>query len=133
MAVGRCFAPVGGDLPFGRGGPDVTAHAVRALAAWRTTLVRVSDNAMELRPELDERISAAIDRAFRYLHAAQHADGYWVPLWFGDQYRADHANPVIGTARVLARFSRFGARRQRGRGPRACVAGDDEACRWKLG
>jgi squalene-hopene/tetraprenyl-beta-curcumene cyclase len=109
------FYSAPGSSAFGRGGPDITAHAIRALAAWRVTQVRVSHNALELRPELDQRISAAIERGFRYLHAAQHADGFWTPLWLGDPQRADRANPVIGTARVLAAFRDL----QRGESPAA--------------
>ena len=37
----------------------------------------------------------------RFLGQAQHPDGAWIPLWFGNQAARDEANPVYGTARVL--------------------------------
>jgi squalene-hopene/tetraprenyl-beta-curcumene cyclase len=93
-----------GKLPFDRSGSDLTAHALRALCAWRTRLVKVSANSLEVRSELDERIGAAIERGFRYLCAQQHPDGYWLPLWFGNQHRPDEGNPIYGTAKVLAAY-----------------------------
>lgn len=82
-----------GTMPFDRSGNDLTAHALRALHAWRDELTQV-----------DERISSAIDRGFRFLSARQHPSGYWSPLWFGDQYHAGEENPVYGTAKVLAAY-----------------------------
>ncbi len=46
----------------------------------------------------------AIERGLRRLIAMQHPDGYWEPLWFGNQHRADQKNPIHGTATVLAAF-----------------------------
>ncbi len=98
------FCRGSGKLPFDRSGSDLTAHALRALAAWRTRLVKVSANSLEVRGELDERIGAAIERGFRHLSARQHADGYWLPLWFGNQHWSDEGNPIYGTAKVLAAY-----------------------------
>jgi squalene-hopene/tetraprenyl-beta-curcumene cyclase len=42
--------------------------------------------------------------AFAYLVRHQRPDGSWLPLWFGNQHAADDANPVYGTARVLAAY-----------------------------
>jgi squalene-hopene/tetraprenyl-beta-curcumene cyclase len=80
-----------GKLPFDRSCPDLTAHALRAWAAW-------SD---DFDPSLRERIRAATLRAFDYLVRVQEPDGSWIPLWFGSQGRADQANPIYGTSRVL--------------------------------
>jgi squalene-hopene/tetraprenyl-beta-curcumene cyclase len=79
-----------GALPFDRSSTDLTAHALRALDAWRET-----------RPE---RIPKAIQRGFKFLNKRQQTDGSWMPLWFGNQYREDEQNPIYGTARVLLAY-----------------------------
>jgi squalene-hopene/tetraprenyl-beta-curcumene cyclase len=79
-----------GHLPFDRSGPDLTAHAIRAWVAWRAEL-----------PALDGRIDAAIESALHYLERAQHADGSWTPLWFGNQHALEDRNLTFGTARVV--------------------------------
>jgi squalene-hopene/tetraprenyl-beta-curcumene cyclase len=91
-----------GKLPFDRSGSDLTAHALRALYAWRIRVVKNSENALAAPLELDPRIGPAIERGFRYLKSHQHSDGYWTPLWFGNQFRKDEQNPIYGTAKVLA-------------------------------
>ena len=35
------------------------------------------------------------------MQRTQQADGSWTPLWFGNQERADEANPIYGTGKVL--------------------------------
>jgi squalene-hopene/tetraprenyl-beta-curcumene cyclase len=87
-----------GKLPFDRSGCDLTAHALRALYAWRAALAKNSD----------ERIGAAIEGGFRYLKKRQHPQGYWEPLWFGSQYRPAEDNPIYGTAKVLLAFRDLG-------------------------
>ena len=80
-----------GALPFDRSSPDLTAHTLRAWAAWRPAL-----------PDpLRTRTERATTRAVRFLEQAQQPDGSWIPLWFGNQRAPDEANPVYGTARVL--------------------------------
>jgi len=82
-----------GKLPFDRSGSDLTAHAIRALHAWRDD------------EELDQRrIDAAIKRGMQFLEERQRADGSWTPLWFGNQDDPNEENPVYGTARVLAAY-----------------------------
>ena len=80
-----------GALPFDRSSPDLTAHTLRAWAAWRPAL----PDALRTRTE------RATKRAVRFLERAQQPDGSWIPLWFGNQSAPDEANPVYGTARVL--------------------------------
>ena len=73
-------------LPFDQSSPDLTAHALRAWQTWRS---------------LDPRIDQVMARAVRYLLTCQQPDGSWIPLWFGNPWNANQANPVYGTARVL--------------------------------
>lgn len=73
-----------GKLPFDQSCPDLTAHAIRAWAAWEP-----------------QRAAAATARAFDYLVRVQEADGSWIPLWFGNQRAPGQTNPVYGTSRVL--------------------------------
>ncbi|MFO7900777.1 MAG: prenyltransferase/squalene oxidase repeat-containing protein [Planctomycetota bacterium] len=81
-----------GRLPFDRSSPDLTAHALQALASHRGT----------------RRIDRAIRRAFRFIEATQQPDGSWRPLWFGNQHAPGQANPVFGTAAVLRALSDLG-------------------------
>lgn len=84
-----------GKLPFDRSGADLTAHAVRALLAWR--------------PKWRETPPAAVRRGFAYLERQQRADGAWIPLWFGNQDVEGEENPVYGTGRALLAYSDFGS------------------------
>ncbi|MBS3821984.1 MAG: squalene--hopene cyclase, partial [Phycisphaerae bacterium] len=79
-------------LPFDQSCPDLTAHAMSAVA-----LATVGQD-----EPTRARIDAAIERGLAYLHAAQRPDGAWVPLWFGNQRSQTKVNPVFGTARVLS-------------------------------
>ncbi len=83
-----------GKLPFDRSGADLTAHALRALAAWRDVAPRRIDHAMR--------------RGWAYLARVQRQDGSWVPLWFGNQDQPQEENPVYGTARVLLAYGELG-------------------------
>lgn len=80
-----------GHLPFDRSSPDITAHALRAMLLWHTML-----------PRWRRRLATSLRQAVDYLRLAQEPDGAWLPLWFGNQNRPDGANPVYGTARVVA-------------------------------
>ncbi|MEI7731403.1 MAG: prenyltransferase/squalene oxidase repeat-containing protein [Verrucomicrobiota bacterium] len=86
-----------GKLPFDRSCPDITAHALQAFAAWRAT----AD------PVMRQRLEAALRRGIEYLARAQAADGCWIPLWFGNQWSTDHANPTYGTAQVVVSLQRL--------------------------
>ena len=80
-----------GKLPFDRSCPDITAHALRAWAAWR----------VDMEPELQSRIDTAKQKGIRFLASVQRQDGAWVPLWFGNQQLKNKENPVYGTAQVI--------------------------------
>lgn len=84
-----------GTLPFDRSGADLTAHAIRALGAWRSSPRR-------------RRIDAAVGRGLDHLARVQRPDGSWVPLWFGNQHHPHEENPVYGTARVLLAYRDLG-------------------------
>ncbi len=79
-----------GVLPFDRSGADLTAHAIRALHAWKD--------------ETPGSVEPAIERGFTYLIRQQLGDGSWYPLWFGNQDHPQEENPVYGTARVLLAY-----------------------------
>jgi squalene-hopene/tetraprenyl-beta-curcumene cyclase len=86
-----------GALPFDRSSPDLTAHALRAWAAWRG----------DVPAELQLRIDRASVRAVEYLKQTQRADGSWVPLWFGNQFAPDDQNATYGTARVVVALQKL--------------------------
>lgn len=80
-----------GTLPFDQSAPDLTAHALRAFAAWRD----------DVSPRVGKRLDRARRRLLRYLAKTQRPDGAWVPLWFGNERVANNENPTFGTARTL--------------------------------
>jgi squalene-hopene/tetraprenyl-beta-curcumene cyclase len=84
-----------GTLPFDRSTPEITAHA---LCAWWTW-------ADELPAPLQTRIVKCTQRAQLYLERVQSPDGFWTPLWFGNEHTPDESNPVYGTAQVVNHLS----------------------------
>jgi squalene-hopene/tetraprenyl-beta-curcumene cyclase len=80
-----------GALPFDRSSPDLTAHALRAWAAW---LLRVGGPARHA-------IAGGIERALPFLVRSQNPDGSWTPLWFGNESAPSDENRTYGTACVL--------------------------------
>lgn len=83
-----------GKLPFDRSCPDITAHALRAMAAWRKEMPR----------NFQEEIGQSMSRATTYLIKTQRSDGSWCPLWFGNAFSDTKENPVYGTVQVLMAF-----------------------------
>ncbi|NLF38870.1 squalene--hopene cyclase, partial [bacterium] len=80
-----------GALPFDHSCPDITAHALRAWAAWRN----------DLPAALQRAVDKASRSALAYLARTQQQDGSWLPLWFGNEHAPRHGNPVYGTAQVV--------------------------------
>ena len=110
-----------GRLPFDRSCPDISAHALAALAEWgggQESIVNghwsmVNGRGAGARDQREMcRVSRAIERLLRYLERAQEKDGSWVPLWFGHQETAGCRNPVVGTARVVDALRQGGFRRE---------------------
>lgn len=94
-----------GTLPFDRSSPDITAHCLRAIAAW----VKDEDDAEPRRTDqLTRRAATAIEAGFRFLRRVQRPNGSWAPLWFGNQHARDDENPVYGTSRVLMAYRDLG-------------------------
>ena len=93
-----------GKLPFDRSGSDLTAHALRAIRAWR---LRSESGLVKLPESTTRRFDAACVRGFRFLEKRQNRDGSWFPLWFGNQDRSDEENPVYGTAKVLLAYADY--------------------------
>lgn len=92
-----------GKLPFDRSSNDITAHALRALHAWRS-----ESPTAETGDDVAARAEVAIARGFRFLEASQRPDGSWLPLWFGNQHAPDDVNPTYGTTKVLAAYRATG-------------------------
>jgi squalene-hopene/tetraprenyl-beta-curcumene cyclase len=88
-----------GKLPFDRSAADITAHALRALLAWRS----------EFPAKLTQRANTAIAEMQRYLVKHQQPDGSWLPLWFGNEWIDDDRNPTYGTGRVLTALTELPA------------------------
>jgi len=86
-----------GKLPFDKSSPELTAHAMTALAASCKN---------------DSAVDRAVRRGLAYLGRAQRDDGSWVPLWFGNQSAPGKLNPVIGTSLVLAALAQLNAGEQ---------------------
>lgn len=94
-----------GTLPFDRSGSDLTAHALRSLAAWRDFPLQLHGKPL---PVSRSSIDRAILKGSRYLRTTQLPDGSWLPLWFGNQDRTQEDNPIYGTGRVLLSTTALG-------------------------
>lgn len=93
-----------GHLSFDRSGTDLTAHALRAWTNWLPFIP----------PQDGEKIIKAAKKAVEFLINSQSQDGYWEPLWFGNQDERHERNLTYGTTRVLLGLQsmlRFGSHR----------------------
>jgi len=101
-----------GKLPFDRSAADLTAHALRALAAWKSSLRRwrlaADPDVRVLAAQVTARLGSAVRNGLRFLLAQQQHNGAWQPLWFGNERAPDEANRTYGTARVLHSFLAWG-------------------------
>ncbi|MBO0725627.1 MAG: squalene--hopene cyclase, partial [Blastocatellia bacterium] len=93
-----------GRLPFDRSSADISAHALRALAAWKNDLGAASFATLRDRGAYTHSMEGAIERGLKFLGRAQRSDGAWIPLWFGNQRAPDDENPTYGTTRVLGAY-----------------------------
>lgn len=85
-----------GKLPFDQSCADLTGHALLALAKVETVF---ND---QMKSRLRSKYKKSFIKSLLYLKTHQDDSGYWLPLWFGNQFTDDHTNPVYGTARVLS-------------------------------
>ena len=67
----------------------MTAHAIRALVAWR-----------QVRPTIDD----TVQRGFDYLASQQSADGSWLPSLSGVEGYPNDESQIYRTARVLLAY-----------------------------
>src|SRR5262252_197764 len=93
-----------GHLPFDRSSADISAHALRALAAWKNDLGAASFGTARDRDAYTRNMEGAINRCLSFLGRAQRSDGAWIPLWFGNQHAPEEENPTYGTTRVLSAY-----------------------------
>ena len=93
-----------GRLPFDSSAPDITAHVLRAFIVTIDAAEGAEGEARHIARLFEANLRAMIGHGFGYLAVTQRPDGSWVPLWFGDQRVPSEANPVLGTARVLAAY-----------------------------
>jgi squalene-hopene/tetraprenyl-beta-curcumene cyclase len=93
-----------GHLPFDRSSADISAHALRALAAWKKDFHSASFATAGVREAYTRRMEVAIKRGLRFLGRSQRSDGSWIPLWFGNQHAPEEENPTYGTTRVLTAY-----------------------------
>jgi squalene-hopene/tetraprenyl-beta-curcumene cyclase len=93
-----------GHLPFDRSSADISAHALRALAAWKKDFHSASFATAGEREAYTRRMEVAIKRGLRFLGRSQRSDGSWIPLWFGNQHAPEEENPTYGTTRVLTAY-----------------------------
>jgi squalene-hopene/tetraprenyl-beta-curcumene cyclase len=109
-----------GHLPFDRSGTDLTAHVLRAFAAWKSQIdtdqiyaTVLEDHGQTSKftgfplPDVTQETKRGLD----YLAKQQRPDGSWLPLWFGNQYSPGDENPTYGTAKVLAVYRDLGLMR----------------------
>jgi len=80
-----------GKLPFDASCPDITAHFIRAFVKW----IDFFKNDIKI------IINDSIKKAVKFLKKYQYDEGYWIPLWFGNEHAINKVNPVYGTSQVL--------------------------------
>jgi squalene-hopene/tetraprenyl-beta-curcumene cyclase len=85
-----------GKLPFDQSCSDLTGHGLLAIAktndAFKNSLSKKEHSVFK----------KMFVKALIYLRKHQSSEGFWLPLWFGNQCTEKHLNPVYGTARVTA-------------------------------
>jgi squalene-hopene/tetraprenyl-beta-curcumene cyclase len=84
------FRGANNDSPDGSG-PDLTAHALRALRAWQYWTA-------------GHTIDDSIRRGMYYLSASQQSDGSWRPRWFCRANSPDSENLIYGTSQVVLAY-----------------------------
>ena len=80
-----------GKLPFDRSSADISAHAFLAFSLWKEVLPK----------SLKVRTEKGAKQLLAWMKSNMTSEGYWIPLWFGDQDAADEKSPVYGTATAV--------------------------------
>ena len=88
-----------GRLPFDSSCSDLTGHAFCALMS------SIEKLGKELSENLKKKFQKSASKGLEYLLKEQRTEGYWLPLWFGNQITPDKTNPVYGTAKVCIYLS----------------------------
>jgi prenyltransferase beta subunit len=84
-----------GRLPFDSSCADLSGHTLLALLRTVDTLGNNLDS------KTLKSFQTSASKIIGYLEKHQNKEGYWLPLWFGNQLTVDKKNPVYGTAKVL--------------------------------
>ncbi len=84
-----------GRLPFDSSCADISAHAFTAICS----VLDVADEFIT--SDRRRRLYKSVYRLLKYMEKAQHDDGSWLPLWFGNQHSAGGKNPIYGTSKVV--------------------------------
>ena len=82
-------------LPFDSSCADLSGHTLLAILQ----SIDILGNNIKLNTRKNLLGSAV--KIIKYLSKNQHEEGFWYPLWFGNQLTDDKKNPVYGTAKVL--------------------------------
>jgi squalene-hopene/tetraprenyl-beta-curcumene cyclase len=93
-----------GHVRFEQSGCDLTAHVLRACAAWSNHLPKQRYVRYFLAMPLADAAVVAMTLGMTYLAEEQRPDGSWLSLGFGNQHAPGDENPTYGTARVLAAY-----------------------------
>jgi squalene-hopene/tetraprenyl-beta-curcumene cyclase len=84
-----------GRLPFDSSCADLSGHTLLALLK----AIDILENNLDVKTLRSFQIGTT--KILDYLEKHQYKEGYWLPLWFGNQLTDDKKNPVYGTAKVL--------------------------------
>ncbi|MDO4586739.1 MAG: prenyltransferase/squalene oxidase repeat-containing protein [Planctomycetia bacterium] len=71
-----------------------------------TDNVNFFEDSVKIR-SLITNLNKSVVHGLNYIIRHQHSEGYWLPLWFGNQNETDDLNPYYGTGKVLNALATF--------------------------